>query len=70
VAGLPKLANVNAGDFSLSKYSPCLDAGLYRTAWHAGQVDLLGHPRVVRGKRVDLGAIEYNVLADTLVIIR
>ncbi|MGI6100745.1 MAG: choice-of-anchor Q domain-containing protein [Kiritimatiellia bacterium] len=70
VAALPGLVDLTAGDFRLDKHSPCRDVGLYRAAWHADQLDLLGNPRVVRGKRVDLGAYEYNVRSGTVMFLR
>jgi hypothetical protein len=44
-------------------FSPCIDAGNPNTNVSAGELDLLGNPRVVCG-RIDIGAIEFQTPQD------
>lgn len=52
----PLFANANAGDYRLSKGSPCVNVG-FNQNWMSGSVDLGGGRRVLSGT-VDLGAYE------------
>jgi len=52
-------------DYSLSPYSPCIDAGDPNCQEHPGETDLAGNYRVV-GERIDMGAYESNYIEAAL----
>ena len=54
----PDNATVSARDFSIAEDSPCIDAGR-GISWRRNSVDYAGNPRI-QGRRVDIGAYEYN----------
>jgi predicted outer membrane repeat protein len=69
IVGDPLFTDAAAGDYTLSKPSPCKEAGTNLT-WMLTATDLAGEPRI-RGKRVDMGAYEAEYTAPgTVVIIR
>ncbi len=57
ITGDPKLKDIEGGNFKLSPYSPCIDAGL-KLNWMTNTVDLDGTKRIVND-RVDIGAYEF-----------
>jgi hypothetical protein len=64
----PLLKNVNDGDYTLRRGSPCIDAG-DNDDWMNTSIDLAGNPRLVRN-RVDIGAFEAPPPQGTVVIVR
>jgi len=48
------------GDYHLLPASPCIDAGDPHFAYHAGDTDIDGQPRLM-GRRVDMGADEFDI---------
>ena len=54
----PDNTTVANRDFSIAEDSPCVDAGNGR-GWRKGATDYAGNPRI-QGRRVDIGAYEYN----------
>jgi Right handed beta helix region len=57
IAGAPGFVNIDAGNFRLAAWSPCIDAGDDAAVTNA--TDLDGNPRIVNGI-VDIGAYEYQ----------
>lgn len=52
----PRFTNPDAGDYSINRYSACVDAG-DKTVTGIVNPDFLGNPRIVND-RIDIGAIE------------
>ena len=65
--------NFTAGDYSLPKTSPCIDAGS-NASWMTGAKDLAGNDRIQKGTTdliVDMGAYEtYVAPAGTVFMFR
>ncbi|MEI7437478.1 MAG: right-handed parallel beta-helix repeat-containing protein, partial [bacterium] len=68
ISANPLFANASAGDFHLSKVSPCVNAGLNQS-WMSGSPDLGGGKRVLSGT-VDMGAYESLLLPGFVMQIR
>ena len=54
----PDVTPAETRDFSIAEDSPCVDAGNGK-GWRKGATDYAGNPRI-QGRRVDIGAYEYN----------
>ena len=63
----PLFVDSSAGDYHLSRLSPCINAGVDR-AWMIGAVDLDGEPRLI--STVDMGAYELPPPLGTIIIVR
>ena len=61
---MPKFVGWTAGDYRLTAFSPCVDAGTNQT-WMSTAHDLDGRPRILNG-RPDMGAYEYLALVVDL----
>jgi hypothetical protein len=64
----PKFRDPAFDDFSLPLLSPCVDTGLNQ-GWMASATDVDGMPRIFRTV-VDMGALEDNIPASTVISIR
>lgn len=62
----PLFAGAATGDFSLSSYSPLIDAGSSPRAALSSTMDLAGNPRQ-RGSSIDIGAYESQSTASSAV---
>jgi len=66
ITAVPRFRDADAGDYRLSAFSPCVDAGVSED-WMSGAIDLEANPRLFNGA-VDMGAYEFtmNSRADCL----
>jgi hypothetical protein len=66
IVALPLFKNAAAGDFTLDKLSPCIDAGTNEVN---SVTDLYGNPRWL-GASVDIGSFEYQPSGGGFIFVR